>query len=458
MGRKLTHEVFMNKVREKNEYIKNGKIEILGKYSGADKPIKCFCKKHNVVWNTTPNTLYSNCGCHLCKGEKISQSKFMSRDEFVKALKCTGNLTVLYGDYNGIYKDTEFLCPNGHIFVDKAATVLHGNVKCPYCSGRRILVGFNDLWTTSPSVAAMLTNPNDGYLVTKGNSSKTFNFTCPLCGKKQNKYISNVVKRGLQCFNCSDHITFPNRFGRAFLDQLPINNYIPEYHPDWLKPYQYDNYFVYNDKEYVLEMDGGIGHGNKQWKTGDKDIEGKKRDIIKDKLAYEHGIYVIRIDSKESSCEYIKKRILESEFSNIFDLSSIDWEKCDKDSQKNLVKEVCNLYMSKTKKLQEIADILKISSQTVRNYLKRGEKFGWCDYDPKKSNLMRETGKYGRKVIVTNINSGEQFIFANIHHCESNIFNICGIKITHTTIRKYCNNGLSYKGFNFNFIDKTIQN
>ena len=452
MGKKLTHEEFIARVIEKNEHVRNGEIEILGLYKGKDKPIRCHCVSHDIIWDPRPDTLYKGSGCPTCKSEKISKSKFMSRDQFVNLLKETGNETVLYGDYNGIYEDADFLCPVGHIFTDKATTVLHGNVKCPYCAGRRVLVGFNDLWTTAPAVAAMLSSPNDGYNITKGTNTKQ-SFTCPLCGKVQDKYVINVVRRGLQCSNCSDHITFPNRFGRAFLSQLQIDEFIPEYHPDWLKPYKYDNYFKYNNKEYILEMDGGIGHGNRQWKTGAPDVEGKKVDELKDSMAAARNIFVIRVDSQESSCEYIKKYILDSELNNIFDLSSIDWNKCEQDAQKNLVKETCNLYMSRIYNLHEMAEKLKISTQTIRVYLKKGAKFGWCDYYPNTPNLIRKPIERGKRVCVTNIHTGEQFMFINASYCEREIFDMCGIKVGHTTIRKYCDNQGTYKGFDFKFIE-----
>lgn len=458
MGKKLTHDEFVQKVFEKNEHVRNGEIEILGIYKGHNLPIECHCITHDVIWYAKPSALYTGCGCRFCKGDKIAKSKLMSKEEFVKKLEATGSPTKLHGDYKGIFKDTEFCCPEGHIFIDQPATVLHGNVLCPYCAGRRVLVGFNDLWTTAPEVASILTNPSDGYSVTKGSSSKKMSFTCPLCGKEQDKYVANVVHRGLQCSNCSDHITFPNRFSRAFLSQLPIDMFIPEYHPDWLKPYRYDNYFQYNNKEYILEMDGGIGHGNRQWKTGEQDIDGKRTDELKDSMALARGMCVIRIDSKESSSEYIKNHILESQLSSIFDLSIIDWEKCNKDAQKNLVKACCDLYMHSTKNLHKIAEQLKISHQTVWACLKKGAQFGWCDYDPKKSSSATEVGKYGRKIIVTRINDGEQFIFGNIGCCERDIQNVCGVKVTHNTIRKYCNSQKPYHGFIFSFMDQTIQN
>ena len=33
---------------------------------------------------------------------------------------------------------------------------VYKNCHCPYCAGNRTLVGFNDLWTTNPTVAELL--------------------------------------------------------------------------------------------------------------------------------------------------------------------------------------------------------------------------------------------------------------------------------------------------------------
>ena len=75
--------------------------------------------------------------------------------------------------------------------------------------------------------------------------------------------------------------------------------------------------------------------------------------------------------------EYISNNICNSELKDIFDLSVIDWDLCDKKAQKSLVKESCDLYTCGSS-LLEIANALKISVSTVRQYIKRGIKFGWC--------------------------------------------------------------------------------
>lgn len=452
----MSREKFLIKLYETNEAYRRGDFKVIGAYKGANKPIECYCSIHNESWHPIPSNLYKGYACPICGKEKQGMTRRTSHDVFIaKVFEVNeyvrdGEIEIR-GTYDGVDTPIECYCFKHDVLFYPTPYSLQMGGGCPYCAGHRVLAGFNDLWTTNPDVAALLTDPDDGYLVAKMSHAKK-NFTCPMCGKKQDKLVMNVVRRGLQCNNCSDHISFPNRFSRAFFSQLPVENYTPEYTSSWLRPYLYDNYFEYQGKRFVVENDAGIGHGNKQWGSGNKpDVEGKMRDEFKDALASEHGIHVIRIDTQESTCEYIKRHILASELAQIFDLSNIDWVKCDIDAQKNLVKEVCELYMSGMKRLKDIANVVKLSDQSVRNYLKRGYTFGWCDYVPKNGPTDKTHLANGRKIIITDKSTGQQFHFNSITKCASQIYDTCGIKISRNTIVKYCNNNQSYQGFLFSF-------
>jgi hypothetical protein len=52
----------------------------------------------------------------------------------------------------GSVKVLEWLCPEGHIYTARPNNRSHGT-GCPYCSGRKVLAGFNDLATTNPALA-----------------------------------------------------------------------------------------------------------------------------------------------------------------------------------------------------------------------------------------------------------------------------------------------------------------
>ena len=385
MGKKLTHEMFMEKVKERNEHVRRGEIEVVGQYKKSQEKIKCYCKKHDLIWEPIASSLYKNIGCRECAKEGISEKNSMTHEEFVNGLREKNNTIEVLGEYQGMYEDITVKFKCGHTWTTRAVQVYHKDIICPYCSNQKILIGFNDLWTTSIQTAKMLTNPEDGHMVTKGSGQKK-KFTCPLCGKIQPKIIKNVANRGLQCSFCGDGISYPNKFCRAFLDQLPISHYDVEWQPIWAKPYLYDNYFEYNGVCYILEADGNLHYSDKN-EFGISLEERQRVDNIKNQLAAANNIIVIRIDCRESNCEYIKNSILNSKLNGIFQLDSIDWNKCNIKAQKNLVKIACDLYMSGIKSTGEISQILKISRNATINYLKRGVTFGWCDYDPKKSRL-----------------------------------------------------------------------
>ena len=70
-------------------------------------------------------------------------------------------------------------------------------------------------------------------------------------------------------------------------------------------------------------------------------------DKNKKELAIENGIkpenYIV-IDCRYSELEFIKNNILHSRLNEIFDLNNIDWIKIGQDSEKSLVKEVCDYW------------------------------------------------------------------------------------------------------------------
>ena len=86
MGRKKTHEEFLKEFYEKNPNANN--IEILEKYDGNKKPIKCRCKIHNIIWYPTPIALLGckntpPTGCPKCGREKSSNKRLNKHEEFM---------------------------------------------------------------------------------------------------------------------------------------------------------------------------------------------------------------------------------------------------------------------------------------------------------------------------------------------------------------------------------------
>lgn len=312
---------------------------------------------------------------------KLTHEEFLNRLLQTNEHYINGELKIV-GEYNGSDKPIECYCNIHKITWFPIPNNLWKGSGCVYCGGMYTLKGFNDMWTTRPDVAALLQDPEDGYKYTAYSHKKTW-FICPCCKSLNFKEINHVSAVGICCQHCSDGISYPNKFSRALLDQLPIDNYDCEYQPKWAKPYFYDNHFWYNGIEYILEMDGYLHFFERKYYQSTLE-ERQKKDAIKNELATQHGIHMIRIDCIKCEMEYIKKNILNSELSKIFDLSNINWELCDEKSQGNISKKACELYMSHIYSIDEISKILHVSKLTVRRYLNNGSKYGWCDYNSKK--------------------------------------------------------------------------
>lgn len=383
MSAKLNPENFIEWLKNRNQHFANGELIVLGEYIDYCTPIECMCTKCGHHWTPSLSSLTNNRGCPECAKLKRSAWKKWSNEEFVIKLSALNNGIIALGEYKAAKEKMKFSCDKGHVWETTPQAVINGH-GCPYCTGKKAWIGESDLWTTHPDIAKTLKNPQDGYKYSNG-SGKIVEFVCPLCGHVRMKRIRDVCKQGLSCPICSDGVSYPNKFSRAFLLQLQINDFECEYQPSWAKPYFYDNYFEYNGSKYILEMDGGF-HFIERPIFGTTLEERQRVDSIKTSLAQRNGINVIRIECLQSECNYIRNNILNSELNQIFDLSKIDWELCDQNAQKNLVKEACNLYCDELYSINEIADILKIKNSTVIKYLKSGTKFGWCNY-PKMHNV-----------------------------------------------------------------------
>jgi hypothetical protein len=92
---------------------------------------------------------------------------------------------------------------------------------CPYCTGVRVLKGYNDLWTTHPEVATLLYDSNRGFEVTYGSVKKEI-FQCKECGNIEPKILNNIINQGFSCSKCSDGISYPEKFIYSILEQINI--------------------------------------------------------------------------------------------------------------------------------------------------------------------------------------------------------------------------------------------
>lgn len=257
----------------------------------------------------------------------------------------------------------------------------------------KAIKGQTDLWTTSPQVAAMLLNPDDGYHITSGSHQKR-DFKCPHCNTTiSSKMVRKVVKEGLKCHVCSDGISYPEKFVANLLVQLCVE-FSHDTTFDWSGNKRYD--FYIQNKNLIIETHG-IQHysDKKMFGNANRRLE-KPNDEYKRNLAIDNDISkYIELDCRYSEFDYIRQSVLNSDIRFIYDLSCVDWDLLERSCLESKVVEACNMYNKGIKNTNEISRAIGINRTTVREYLRRCADAGLCDYtgDRHKKIICVDTGE-----------------------------------------------------------------
>lgn len=238
--------------------------------------------------------------------------------------------------------------------------------------------GVNDIATTHSEIIQFLVNKEDSYKYSHG-SEKKIKIKCPDCGYEAEKMVIELCNSGFNCPICGDKISYPNKFIRAFLEQLPIQNLKFEYKDEWTKGKIYDNYFEYNKQKYLVEVDGNQHDRDTQWSTFEYQQE---NDNLKTQLAENNNYHLIRLSCGRSRNYKIEETLKESEFAQLFDLSNINWQICREKAISNKYIEICNYFNDNPDMPNyQITENLKISRETLTTALKRGVELGIIDYN-----------------------------------------------------------------------------
>lgn len=129
--------------------------------AGSNKTMTWSCE-HGHVWSTSPKSRTRGHGCPVCSHNVVAtgEGDLASVRPDVAALwrhpvdAALGDVTVhTVSPSSNI--DVEWECELGHVFTAKPyeLTRLKSKKFCPYCGGRKLLRGFNDLATTHPEIA-----------------------------------------------------------------------------------------------------------------------------------------------------------------------------------------------------------------------------------------------------------------------------------------------------------------
>ena len=208
----------------------NGDISLMAGLShGSNKVVWWQCDKGHEWQAKIGNRTILNRGCPYCSGRKILQGfndlatvnpKLIPRWDEKKNLPITIDMVGV-----GTHGKYWWLCSKGHSWesvishMASEKTTQSKSNGCPYCSGRKVLQGFNDLATVAPEIArqwhSTLNADLKPSMVTAGNNTKVWwecdkghayqakvgnrfylNRSCPYCaGQKvlagENDFASN---------------------------------------------------------------------------------------------------------------------------------------------------------------------------------------------------------------------------------------------------------------------------
>lgn len=236
-------------------------------------------------------------------------------------------------------------------------------------------------------------------------SNKTIYIVCPNCGHIIKTKPSIIHSYHLTCPNCSDGISYSEKFLFGMLNQLKDKNKINDF--DWHKSFNWskstDNvnsrlngrkiydFYLTEFGGIIIELQGKQHYGNffVNYNTHKTVDEEQENDIIKESLAKNKIAYYKKIDCKKSELEWIKNGILQSDLPQIINFTEqdIDWIKCEEYAIKNYIKQIYELW-NNTHNINEISLQTKLHKETVKKYLKQGFIHGWCDYEAEKERKL----------------------------------------------------------------------
>ncbi|EPB8173065.1 hypothetical protein ACRTAL_002240 [Clostridium perfringens] len=375
---KKTTEDFRKEIYDKygNEY------EILGEYKGANIKIlvRHNCKECNYhEWNIIPINLLKIQSCPICAKNIKKTTEEFKKEVYNKY----GDEYEVLGEYKNA--NTKILvrhnCSkcNGYKWKVLPYGLLKGK-GCPVCSNRTIVLGINTIWDTDRWMVDLGVSEEDVKMYTH-SSGKKIVVTCHECGRKRKTRIANIYRYESISCSCGDGKSYPEKFVMNVLEQLNVY-FETEYSPKWIDNKRYD--FYIKNSSCIIETHGLQHYIGSFEKMGGLTLEEEQaNDKIKREIALQNDIkHYIELDCRESNLEWIKNSILNSELAELFNLSNIDWTSCAKFANKNIVKEVCN-YWNNRKENEGVSDLakeFKVARTSIRSYLKKGTKLGWCNY------------------------------------------------------------------------------
>ena len=165
---------------------KNGVLTPRDLMAGTHKKVWWICEKGHVWQASVFSRVSSGAGCPVCAGKRVVPGE----NDLASAAPAIA--AQWHPDKNGPLRPEQaslnsnrkvwWRCPLGHTYQAMISSRTVQSSGCPYCAGRKVLTGFNDLAALQPAVAAQWHPTLNGTLtpemVTSGSHRKVW-WQCP---------------------------------------------------------------------------------------------------------------------------------------------------------------------------------------------------------------------------------------------------------------------------------------
>lgn len=194
----------------------------------------------------------------------------------------------------GSVKKAWWLCEKQHSYEMRIDHRNNGH-GCPYCSGRRPIIGENDLLTVNPELCEEWNYEKNEIKPNEISPFSNKNVWWKCSKGHEWKAIVNNRAKGNGCPQCSYefHTSFAEKVVYYYIKKY-FNNALENYKPNFLNNKEFDIYIP--NKKIGIEYDGQNWHKN------------INRDIEKDKLCKENNITLVRI--REPKCPILNSSSL----------------------------------------------------------------------------------------------------------------------------------------------------
>ena len=271
--------------------IKNGDLMPEDILSGSGKEVWWLCPEGHTYSMVVNQRTKRGYGCPYCSGHRAirgindlatSNPELSEEWNYEK----NNNLTP-YDVTAGSHKKVWWLCGKGHPYEQFIIKRANRGYSCPYCSGHKVLRGFNDLATLNPRLAKEWHPTKNGdvtpYDVTTGSEKKAW-WLCPL-GHEYPATIRDRNSDNTQCPIC-------NAKRQTSFPEQAIFFYVKKLYPDAINRYREIFEHSMELDIYIPSIRLGIEFDGANWHNSTTQLE---REEKKYAICKAHQITLIRV-------------------------------------------------------------------------------------------------------------------------------------------------------------------